>query len=167
MTPNWADLIRNPNDLHALYTELPPLRSVAVRSIHLNHFGPAVTLRIDLPEFPQNPPQEWVAAEFDRFQCQLQFIAVESLGMAGWAPRAKADLEIDACGSHKIRVKAHSAAFNLSFDAADTIVIGHMSAFKAGNEGADNGLHQFVRKLDSLRFNHMPAVYEKTFYEHI
>jgi hypothetical protein len=167
MTPNWVELIQNPKQLTSLYPAPPPLHAVTLRSVHLNRYGPAVTLRIDLPEFPQEPPAEWREAGFDRFQCQLCFIAVEHLEMEGWRPPVTADLRFDRSGANRIRVAAESPDLRLIFEAADAVVIGHMSAFAAGQAGADDGPHQFVGKLDSRKFNSLPSLDEKTFYERI
>jgi hypothetical protein len=167
MTPTWVGLIQNPEEFSCLYPDPPPLRAVTLRSVHLNRHGPALTLRIDLPEFPQDPPAEWRRAGFDRFQCQLQFIAVDHVEIAGWRPPVTADLRFDACGAHRIRVTADSPDVRLTFEAADAVVIGHMSAFAAGETGTDDGPHRFVGKLDSRKFNSLPDLGEKTFYERI
>ncbi|GGW58626.1 Imm50 family immunity protein [Streptomyces xantholiticus] len=167
MTPNWVDLIQNPQELKTLYPTSPPLHAVTLRSVHLNRYGHALTLRIDLPEFPPDPPVEWREAGFDRFQCQLRFVAVEHLEMADWNPPVTADLRFDECGAHRIRVRVESPGLRLTFEAADAVVIGHMSAFKAGEAGADDGPHQFVGKLDSRKFSRLPNLDEKTFYERI
>ncbi|MEV6249651.1 Imm50 family immunity protein [Streptomyces sp. NPDC051742] len=165
MTLNWAELLVNPADLQRLYATPPPLAAVTVRSVHLNHYGPMLTLRIDLPNFPQNPLPEWREAGFDRLQCHLQFLAVEHLEMRGWNPPAIADFQMERCGGHRIRLTAISPSFTLSFEAADALTIGHISAFQESENGADSGPRGFVGKLDSRRFNQLPDLNEKTFYE--
>ncbi|QIP84161.1 hypothetical protein GLX30_09075 [Streptomyces sp. Tu 2975] len=167
MTLNWVELIQNLKELSALYPAPPPLHAVTLRSVHLNRYGPAVTLRMDLPEFPQKPPAEWREAGFDRFQCQLRFIAVEHFGMEGWRPPVTADLRLDRCGANRIRVSVESPDLRLTFEAADAVVIGHMTAFAVSQAGADDGPHRFVGKLDSRKFNSLPSLDEKTFYERI
>lgn len=167
MNRSWADLVQPAAHLNALYTSVPPLVSVTVRSIRLDRFGPSLTLRIDLPVFPQRPPQEWSAAGLDRLQCQLRFIAVEHLDLTGWNPPATADVRLEECGARRIRVTAHSRSFGLTFEAADTVLIGHLSAFTAGEGETDAGPHQFVGKLDAHRFDRIPGLEERTFYERI
>ncbi|MET9721527.1 Imm50 family immunity protein [Streptomyces zaomyceticus] len=167
MSLNWVDLLANPGDLRALYGTPPALRAVTVRSVHLNHDGPALTLRLDLPAFPGSPPREWREAGFDRFQCHLQFLAVESLAMRGWNPPATADIGLDACDRRRMRVTVESSSFDLSFEAADTVLVGHLSAFSPGEDGSDGGSRGFLGKLDSLRFDTLPGLEEKTFYERV
>ncbi|MFD4720080.1 Imm50 family immunity protein [Streptomyces sp. NPDC058431] len=164
---NWAELVRNSADLQSLYTDIPSLTAVTVRSIHLNHFGPCLTLRIDLPKFPQNPPPAWVDAELDQFQCHLEFIAIENLELRGWIPDGRSNLELHMRNHHKIFARIESSGFHLSFVASDSILIGHMSAYKTLPNGSDSGPRQFVRKLDAKMYDAIPPVYEKTFYEHI
>lgn len=85
--------------------------------------------------------------------------------MRGWQPPAITDIQIERCGGHRIRLTAWSPSLNLSFEAADALVIGHMSAFRKSEDGADSGPRGFVGKLDSLRFHQLPDLDEKTFYE--
>ncbi|WP_328405863.1 immunity 50 family protein [Streptomyces sp. NBC_00390] len=167
MTLNWADLVQNPHELLALYSELPGLDSVTVRSVHLNSYGPALTLRVDLPAFPSNPPEEWLAAGRNRLQLHIQFIAVAHLEMTGWGPHASADIAIADAGACRIAVRIDSSSFVLTFEASDAIVVGHPSVFSAGEDGSDSGPHQFLKRLDARKFEKIPAADEKTFYEHI
>ncbi|MEI5008342.1 Imm50 family immunity protein [Streptomyces sp. PmtA] len=164
---DWADHIPNGAALGALYGTLPPLRRVTVRSLHLDHFGPSLTLRLDLPEFPRNHPAEWDEAGLDSFQCHLQFLAVARLALEGWIPGARADIELEGHGRGTMHVRIESEGFRLSFEAADSILVGHMSAFSGGPDGSDSGPHRFIGKLDSRKFGEIPEVYEKTFYGHI
>lgn len=167
MILNWADLLVNREVLSALYATPPPLHAVVIRSVHLNHYGPAVTLRVDLADFPQHPPEGWQETGFDRVQCHLQFVAVEHLEMVGWNPPGTADIRMDRCGERRIRVTVDSPSLSLSFEAADAVVIGHLSAFAVGEDGTDSGPRAFVGKLDSRKFSKLPDLDKKTFYEHI
>ncbi|MGW4998965.1 Imm50 family immunity protein [Streptomyces hydrogenans] len=167
MTLHWADLLVNPKELQELYGGSPPSGPMVVRSVHLNHYGPALTLRVDLPEFPSHPIPEWQEKDFDRFQCHLQFIAVERLEMRGWGASSLAEVLIERSGANRVRVTAESPSFDLSFDAADSVVIGHLSVFAVGTDGRDDGARAFFGKLDSRRFTSLPGLDEKTFYERI
>ncbi|MFG2757000.1 Imm50 family immunity protein [Streptomyces wuyuanensis] len=164
---DWADHVPNGARLKALYGTLPPLRQVIVRSLYLDHFGPSLTLRLDLPEFPRNHPAEWDEAGLDRFQCHLQFLAVAGLALEGWIPGARADIELEGHGRSTVRVRIESEGFRVSFEASDSILVGHMSAFRGGADGSDSGPRRFIGQLDSKRFGELPEVYEKTFYGHI
>ncbi|MFD6343592.1 Imm50 family immunity protein [Streptomyces roseolus] len=167
MTLHWADLLVNAKELQALYGGSPPAGPLVVRSVHLNHYGPALTLRVDLPVFPSHPLPEWQEKGFDRFQCHLQFIAVEEVEMHGWGASDLTEVHIEKSGANRIRVVAESSSFTLSFDASDSVVIGHLSVFSVGTDGRDDGARAFLGKLDSRRFPSLPGLDEKTFYERI
>ncbi|WP_282696371.1 Imm50 family immunity protein [Streptomyces sp. CC208A] len=167
MPLNWVDLLVDPRDLQALYGALPPSGPLVVRSVHLSRYGPALTLRADLPTFPPHPLPEWEEAGFDRIQCHLQFLAVERLEMRGWASSATTDLRIEESGVRRIRVTAESSSFALSFEASDDVLIGHLSAFSVGSDERDSGPRGFFRKVDSRRFDTLPDLSEKTFYERL
>ncbi|MFK4111649.1 Imm50 family immunity protein [Streptomyces sp. NPDC002176] len=83
-----AELSPRYNEVLApLYGPAPlDLRSVRLRSVHLDWHGPTVTLRLDLPAPPLPLPEEWAAADVDTVQGQLQFLAVEDLELDAWEP---------------------------------------------------------------------------------
>ncbi|MFJ1911921.1 Imm50 family immunity protein [Streptomyces sp. NPDC088147] len=167
MTHPWIDLVRNSDPLTALYSTVPPLSSVRLRSIHLNWRGPTLTLRIDLPSFPDNAPADWAESGNDTFQCHLQFLAVDHFKMCAWAPPAVVGISTSPADDHRISVTATGERTTFSFDSSDSILVGHMSAFAAGENGQDTGPRHFLGRVDSRRFRSLPDTYEKTFYEHL
>ncbi|MEV5582176.1 Imm50 family immunity protein [Streptomyces parvus] len=88
LPPHWIDLIRNSDFLDTLYSDVPPLESVRLRSFHLDWQGPALTLRIDLPTYPgrDRVPPEWSTLGHDTLQLHVHFTAVEDLIVHGWIP---------------------------------------------------------------------------------
>ncbi|MFE2633607.1 Imm50 family immunity protein [Streptomyces scopuliridis] len=167
MTHPWIDLVRNSDPLAALYSTVPPLNSVRLRSIHLNWRGPALTLRIDLPSFPDNAPADWIESGNDTFQCHLQFLAVNHFKMSAWAPPTLADISISPTHDHRISVSVTGDRTIFSFDGSDSILVGHLSAFTACESEGDTGPRNFLGRVDSRRFTSLPNTYEKTFYEHL
>ncbi|WP_106958988.1 MULTISPECIES: Imm50 family immunity protein [Streptomyces] len=77
----WGDRVRKSDVLDALYSDVPPLESLRLRSFHLDWRGPALTLRIDLPAYPgpDRVPPEWSERGHDTLQLHVQFTAVEDL----------------------------------------------------------------------------------------
>ncbi|MEU4918099.1 Imm50 family immunity protein [Streptomyces parvus] len=94
LTPHWIDLIRNSDFLDTLYSDVPPLESVRLRSFHLDWQGSAPTLRIDLPTYPgrDRVPPEWSTLGHDTLQLHVHFTAVEDLIVHGWIPTAPVDV---------------------------------------------------------------------------
>ncbi|MFJ5734879.1 Imm50 family immunity protein [Streptomyces microflavus] len=86
MTTHWADLAVQTRGLESLYSVIPPLDSVRLRSFHLDWRGPTLTTRIDLPSYPEHPPPDWSERGYDTLQIHLQFLAVDDLAVGGWNP---------------------------------------------------------------------------------
>ncbi|MEC4014881.1 Imm50 family immunity protein [Streptomyces sp. H27-D2] len=167
MTLHWAEQLVNPEQLTALYLTIPSLHSIKVRSIHLDRWGPTLTLRFDLPEFPHVPRVEWQEPDCDTFQCQVQFLAVADVAMTQWQPPVTANITMLPRDLRRLEISVEGLGVNLSFSSSDSLIIGHMGAFKTTPEGADSGRHCYLSKLDAMRFGSTPAPHEKTFNEHI
>ncbi|WP_405863059.1 immunity 50 family protein [Streptomyces sp. NBC_01515] len=152
--------------LQSLYGKVPDLSEVRIRSINLNWRGPSVTLRVDLPRFPDSAPQEWIDEHMDTVQCQFRFLAVDTVSLTEWDPPATAGIEMIPHGTERrMRVRADGRGVKLEFDCSDSITVGHVSAFRKQADGSDAERHLFTSKIDALRHNHLPAMDEKTFYE--
>jgi len=156
----------NPEVLRSLYERTPSLNDVRIRSINLNWRGPTVTLRADLPSFPDSAPQEWIDAGVDTVQCQFQFLAAEDISLAEWAPPAVGTINFAPWGEQRrMRVTVDGSGVALRFDCSESVRIGHVSAFKIQQDGSDDGKHRFTSKIDAWRHGSLPATDEKTFYE--
>ncbi|MEU6549751.1 Imm50 family immunity protein [Streptomyces sp. NPDC046915] len=162
-----AERLVNPEALLALYGELPaqPSGGVRIRSLNLNWRGPTVTLRVDLPAFPQPPPPAWVEEGVDTVQCQLEFLAVERISLGEWDPPAVSDIDFASFGSERrMRVALDGDGVSLGFECSEFVTLGHVSAFRGGDDGSDGGRHLFVSKVDARRYRSLPGTEEKTFY---
>ncbi|MFF8831942.1 Imm50 family immunity protein [Streptomyces sp. NPDC015131] len=160
----------NSHDLLDLYGRLPPLGSLDLRSVNLSWQGPTVTLRVDLPTFPSTVPPEWKDADVDTIQCHLQFLAVEDFSLALWEPPVRsASLRAQALDTadRRIHVRVTGARVALDFTSTEAVKVGHVSAFKIGPDGSDEGRHLFVRRLDRMRHESIPSTEERTFYGRI
>ncbi|MEU6480698.1 Imm50 family immunity protein [Streptomyces sp. NPDC047017] len=156
----------NPEVLQSLYGHVPALDRVRVRSINLNRCGPTVTLRVDLPSFPDLAPPEWLDAGTDTVQCQFQFLAATDITLTAWSPPALAGLRMRSLGrERRMRVSVHGRGIDCGFECGECVTAGHVSAFKAGANGSDSGEHFFVGKVDARLHTSLPATDEKTFYE--
>jgi hypothetical protein len=163
----WADLLRNPEAVGAFYERLPPLEAVVLRSVHLDRWGPTLTLRLDLPRFADRPLPEWVESGCDRLQCHLQFVDVADVRMRGWRPPATADVGMGGLERRRVAVRIAGEGVDLAFTSSDSLVVGRMSVYRAQQGGLDTGPHQFVGKVDRIRCTAVPDVWEKTFYERV
>ncbi|MFE6763929.1 Imm50 family immunity protein [Streptomyces sp. NPDC057689] len=165
-------LARNCEVVAPLYGADPlDLSCVRLRSVHLDWRGPTVTLRLDLPAPSLPLPEEWVAAGVDTVQGQLQFLAVEDLELEGWEPGLVVSFELAVLSGsgHRIRVSVSRCGESefLRFTGSGDVLVGHISGFRVGPEGADSGLHCFRSRIDAKLHTTVPGPSEKTFHERL
>lgn len=162
-------LLVNSEALRSIHGESPSLRGVLrVRSININWRGPTVILRIDLPGFPEPAPQEWLDAVLDTMQCHLQFLAVEKLSARQWDPPTTAAIEVKPQGNGgRVRFEAIGDGIDLSFDCSDSVLVGHVSAFRMHSDGSDGGRRAFLNRVDARRYGSLPEPWEKVYYERL
>ncbi|MEV8586765.1 Imm50 family immunity protein [Streptomyces sp. NPDC051180] len=156
----------NPEVLVGLFGEIPPLDTFRLRSLNVDWRGPTLTLRVDLSSFPASVSPEWEESGVDTVQCHLQFLAVEDLSLTEWEPpvrSAACTVELQE-EKRRMRVRVTGAGVDLGFTSSDSVVVGHVSAFRASTDGGDDGRHLFSRRIDDMRFATIPEAEEKTFY---
>lgn len=168
VTRAWSALLRDRGALLALYEEIPPLDGVTVGSLHLDPYGPTITLRMTLAAFPERPLPEWQAAGCDRFECQVQFLAVDDVHVDGWCPPVVADVRIEQAepAGHRriaVGVRARDGSSNLRFTSSDSLGVGHANAYRAGGTERHH-----AGRVDRLRYtDRLPDVHERAFYDHL
>lgn len=154
------------DELHFLYQEFSAMQGFRLRSINLNWHGPTITLRIDLPSFPERAPQSWIDAGADTVQCQLRFLAVEDVRLSRWQPPTVADLAIpERLPQKRIRVDVRGSGVSLDFTGSTSVLVQHVSAFTRKPDGSDEGPHVFSSKIDAFRHHTVPAPSERVFHE--
>ncbi|PVC91932.1 Imm50 family immunity protein [Streptomyces sp. CS014] len=166
LIPRWIDLVRNSDILGTLYSDVPPLESVRLRSFHLNWRGPALTLRIDLPTYPDpdRVPPEWSERGHNTLQLQVQFAAVEDLTVRGWIPAVPVDISLAALPYRRILVRIAESGFGFSFTSSDSLTVGHISSYRMTETGSDDVPHAFVSRLDTRLFTSLPGTHESSFF---
>ncbi|MFJ2557709.1 MULTISPECIES: Imm50 family immunity protein [unclassified Streptomyces] len=166
MTRRWIDLVRNSHLLTSLYSEVPPLEAVRLRSVHLDWRGPSLTLRLDLPVFPDNMSDDSLESSHDTLQIHIKFLAIDRVVLSS-LPHSLVDISISHLGESRISVAAAKGAGKFSFTAGDELLIGHISSFARAGDGSDGGPRKFLSRLDARIFTSLPDVCERTFYERI
>ncbi|SOD87656.1 Imm50 family immunity protein [Streptomyces sp. Ag109_G2-15] len=165
----WSELLVHSERLTALYTELPPLEHLVLRSVHLSPYGPGVTLRVELPRFPDRAPVTWTEAGCDRFEAQIEFLAVgEDLRMRGTPDRTVVDIELSPLVQvyeRRIRVAVHGAGFSLDFTAWAGLKADHLNAYRSNDADLDTARRWFESRVDQHLHQVLPPTTAKTFYE--
>ncbi|MFI6658956.1 Imm50 family immunity protein [Streptomyces sp. NPDC050523] len=161
--------LSNGDLFRSLYGSVPELTGVAIRSVNLNPSGPTVTLRVDLPSFPEGFPEgasrEWLDAGIDTVQCQLAFLDVREISLTRWDPPTTGDVRMEPYGDERrTRVAVEGSGVELEFECHEFATLSHVSAFKARPDGTDSGPHRYVNKVDARLYQSLPTTEEYTFY---
>ncbi|MFB6827087.1 Imm50 family immunity protein [Streptomyces virginiae] len=158
----WTDLVVNP-DLQSHYDEVPDLTGVRLRSVHVDGWDPTVTLRLDLPRFPDH----WQGGPGDTMQCHIQFYMVQDFRMEGWQPPVTADVALRALPEHRLAVDVTGPGVTVSFTSNASLKAGRISVFTPDADGSDSGRHHFSRPVETKLYPTVPPTYVNTFYERV
>jgi Immunity protein 50 len=80
----WIKYVGNKQSVESIFSKAPSLAEVRLHEIRLHQDGPRISLRLDLNEFPDNPPPKWVVGKFNRAQLTLVLIDINDFQMNGW-----------------------------------------------------------------------------------
>ncbi|MFD9354667.1 Imm50 family immunity protein [Streptomyces sp. NPDC060031] len=153
----------------ALYTELPPLEHLVLRSVHLSPYGPGVKLRVDLPRFPDLAPLAWTKAGCDRFEAQIEFMAVGAdLRMRGIPDCTVVDIEFSPLvqiRERRIGVAVHGAGFSLQFTAYAALKTSRLNAYRSGDADPYTAERWFVSRVDQHLHQVLPPTTRRGFYD--
>ncbi|MFD9405709.1 hypothetical protein ACFWBN_01630 [Streptomyces sp. NPDC059989] len=163
MTRPWEEFIANGPALAPHYDEVPELTGVRLRSVHLDGWGSAVTLRLDLPGFPDR----WEGGPGDTMQCQVAFSHVADFVMEGWRPPVTADVVLTELPAHRLAVRVEAPGTGVSFTANASVLVGKFSVFTRDPDGGDGGPHHFAGRLDGRLYPTVPPTYANPFYERL
>ncbi|MFD4025601.1 Imm50 family immunity protein [Streptomyces sp. NPDC058576] len=159
----WTDLVPNRDVFAPYFDEVPELSGVRLRSVHLDAWGSVVTLRLDLPRFPDR----WDRGEGDTMQCHLAFSHVEDFEMTGWRPPVAADVALTPLPRHRLAVRVTAPKLGLAYTSNADVLAGRLSVFTLGPDGEDDGPHHFTSILGRKLFPTVPGTHVNTFYEHL
>ncbi|MEU8514609.1 Imm50 family immunity protein [Kitasatospora sp. NPDC048722] len=165
----WPELLSGSGPLTGLYTELPPLEGLVLRSVQLNPRGAGVTLRVEFPCFPDLAPLAWTDAGCDRFEAQIEFTAVEEdLRMRGLPGRTVVDVELSRYlrdRERRIAVGVRGPGFSLDFTAHAALKAGHLNAYCSAEAEPYAAKRWFVSPVDRRLYGSvLPPTTAKVFY---
>ncbi|MFG2883305.1 Imm50 family immunity protein [Streptomyces sp. NPDC048297] len=162
------EFLQNPDVLGMIYGHMPEMGdALRVRSININWRGPTVILRFDLSGFPESAPEDWEAARFDTVQCHLQFLAVKNLAVEDWNPPSVCRMEVAPERERRLHVRIHGDGMDIRFECSDSVLVGHVSAYKLHVDGSDGGPRSFVSRIDARRHATLPETWEKAYCERV
>jgi hypothetical protein len=167
MTRNWAEYLVDPTVIGRLYSPIPALEDVILRSVHLSTRSPAVLLRMDLPIFPNVLPREWKEAAVDRVQCHLQFLAVADFELTDCQLPFAASISVEPRPERRLLVSISNGPVKIGFTSSDSLQVGHFSAYLSGADSTDESEHVFLSHVDRRLYTVVPPPDVKTYHDRV
>ncbi|MFB7875156.1 Imm50 family immunity protein [Nocardia sp. NPDC056064] len=137
----WIDLLDDSRSLMGIFKEkVPSLTSSTLHEIELQRDGPLLRLRIDLNDFPEDPPREWKEGRFDTVQIELELSAVANAEIIGISNRSIVDLDISTVatdGVNSIRVRTSGSSSSRIDAIGGRLNVSSLSAYQVGGGGVD------------------------------
>jgi hypothetical protein len=98
----WYELAENPRAISELYNDVPSLQGVDVKEVILHRDGPRMSLKANLPRFPEPPPARWQLRGYNTAQIQLDCWVLESIQIAQWSTNNLVDIHLETTANGKI-----------------------------------------------------------------
>ncbi|GAA1700347.1 hypothetical protein GCM10009745_53930 [Kribbella yunnanensis] len=127
---DWIAALSNPKPILAVYGgALPSLDRVYVQELTLSPNGPALVVRLDVMEFPVDPPAKWVRDEMNVVQLELTFGALQSVKVTHFSLNPICNFKIQKNGSVTFSGESDSVDFQ---GVSDAVLLTKISAYQRG-----------------------------------
>jgi hypothetical protein len=137
----WDEALANPEAIRSLYDAVPGLTGVDLLELRVSCDGPGspaspdAELRIELAEFPDNPPARWVRQAANAVQLVLKLFGVEEFRVTRFSRGTQADIVLTRSGDGKVVVEATGPGRELRIVCAHAFV-GSLTGYLRGDRGA-------------------------------
>ncbi|SDP84357.1 Immunity protein 50 [Actinopolyspora xinjiangensis] len=92
---SWLGTVGDTTELKKLYGgKAPSLEEVELVEVKLRQGKEGVSLRFDLAEFPDSPPESWARKKHNTVQLTVRFVGIVDLSLRGWGEYVVSDLHI-------------------------------------------------------------------------
>jgi len=133
VTMKWTSLLHNPEGISAVYHGNPPdLSAVRVKEVVLHEDGPTLKVRLDLPEYPAQPPRKWLMQGFNTVQIEIAFSGLRSVSVHGFGTEVTADFSLSGHDGISVRITSPETTVEA---VATTAYISKLTAY--ANEAVD------------------------------
>jgi hypothetical protein len=105
----WAEFLESPKAVEMFNPE-PSLDNVRLSALLLDHNGPAVTMTIQVRDYPVNPPVKWRIQQYNTVTIEVQGVGLEQITMAGWAVDNLVSMVINRLPEGKLSLHATGQA---------------------------------------------------------
>jgi hypothetical protein len=176
MTLHWRDVLINRAVLDELYTDIPALDRVWVRSVHLNRVGPEVIVRCDLGEFPDRlaAPEAGLGADSEaaggghhRLQLHLRFLDVADFELVRCSLPSGAAITVRELEHRRLAVELVGESVEVRFTSSDALTVGHLSTYRGDDSELDVGAHEFLGAVDRRLYASVPGPTTRVFHERV
>ncbi|MEU0252231.1 Imm50 family immunity protein [Streptomyces sp. NPDC006184] len=124
---SWASLLHNSEGIVAIYQGAPPdLAGVHVHEVVLHEDGPNLSLRLDLPRYPDSPPRKWVAKGFNTVQVEISLGGIKTVTLNGFGTHVTADIELSKRETVTLDVVSPETHISAT---ADVVFISKLTAY--------------------------------------
>jgi hypothetical protein len=124
----WYELAENPLAVSEIYSEVPSLQSVRLVEVLLLRDGRRMTVKIEMPHFPDKIPKRWKLQGYTSIQIQLDFWDLQSLDIVQWSSEDQVDMQIEVRAERRIEVKVRSSQYRIQATAHDFRITLHKKA---------------------------------------
>ena len=124
----WVEHLADPRPITQIFGDLlPGSRDLVVHDLLASREGPSLTIRVDLREFPADPPKKWASAGYNRVQAKITAVGVRQLRVDGLSPSMTGDLSVQKIGTG-LRLDLVGDAFSVNL-LADALIVSALSAY--------------------------------------
>jgi len=125
----WYEYADNPKAITELYQEVPSLQGIHVIEVLLSGRGPYLSMKTDLPRFPDKLPPRWKIQGYNSIHLQLDFWLLTSISLDGWTSENVVDIRIDSLEEKRVALHVTSPYCNLEVVAHHFRIIIHKAVF--------------------------------------
>ncbi|TXS22466.1 hypothetical protein EAO71_23370 [Streptomyces sp. ms191] len=132
---SWTSFLTNPVGIETIYGGHPPeLAAVPLHAVDFSREGPLLTLRFDMPSYPETPPKKWSVQGFDTAQVTMALAGVRTVSLTGFTSDPVVDIVLS--GGDGVAVEICSDSVQLQASAA-VVYIAQISGYRtAGAAGS-------------------------------
>ena len=81
----WLDTIAFKEKILSIFHKPPSVDDVYLHEVKLHQDGPHLTLRFNLKDYPEAPPEEWVEKGYNTVQVTLELWSLNAIEIRGFS----------------------------------------------------------------------------------
>ena len=98
-TDDWTQLLTDAIYVQRIYSHPPDLSKVSIYEVVLDREASKLGLRFDIGDYPDRPPEKWIASQFNCAHFTIHVVGISMLRISGWSHEMVGSLEIEKVDS--------------------------------------------------------------------